>query len=292
MLRIKAPASSANIGPGFDCLGIGLDVYNTYEVEPADTDILENAEDRYNNSDNLFLQAYRAGCEAIGVHDHVRVRFDTQIPSTRGMGSSAAFLAAGVAAAGALHGNVFTKDDIFQLITRIEGHPDNTGPCVYGGLCASLKTDSGRWLIRQLPVHESWKFTLLVPDFEISTRQARQILPASYSRADTAASVANALMVTQALRDGDAELLQSACRDVIHEPYRAALISGYEQVRAIACEDTGGRLVISGSGPALLLISKKELSESAGQKIKSAGGHTWQMINARTAQEGIILEGI
>lgn len=292
MLRIKAPASSANIGPGFDCLGLALNVYNTYDVALADHDILENVEERYNSTDNLFLKAYRAGCEAIGVRDSVRVRFDCQIPSTRGMGSSAAFLAAGAAAASALHDNALSREEIFQLITEMEGHPDNTGPCVFGGLCASLKTDSGTWLLRKRNVHESWMFTLLVPDFEVSTFQARKILPDSYSRKETVSSVANALMLAEALKDGDEELLRSACRDVIHEPYRSKLISGYEDIRAIVSEDTGGCLVISGSGPALLLLSKRRLSPSATEAVTSLPDARWQIINAGCAEEGIILEEV
>jgi len=291
MLRIKAPASSANLGPGFDCLGIGLNVYNTFEAELSATDLLENVEDRYNNADNLFLQAYRYGCEAIGVSDHVHVRFDCQIPSTRGMGSSAAFIAAGVTAASVLHNNALSREEIFQLITRMEGHPDNTAPCFYGGLCASLKASDGTWLTRKIPLHESWRFTLLVPDFEVSTREARRILPQSYSRADTSASLANAVMVTLALGSGDEGLLKEACNDVIHEPYRAALIDDFDFIRDTVSADTGGRLVISGSGPALLLISKRSLSKEACEKISGIKTHRWQIISAEAAQEGIIIEG-
>lgn len=291
MLRIKAPASSANLGPGFDCLGIGLNIYNTFEAELFPADLLENVEERYNNADNLFLRAYRAGCEAIGAADHVRVRFDCQIPSTRGMGSSAAFIAAGVTAASVLHGNALSREEIFQLITHMEGHPDNTAPCFYGGLCASLKAADNTWLTRKIPLHDSWRFTLLVPDFEISTKQARKILPERYSRTDTASSLANAVMVTIALERGDAALLKEACRDVIHEPYRASLIDDFTYIRDTVSADTGGSLVISGSGPALLLISKQPLSQAAQEKISGIKTHRWQIISAAAAQEGIIIEG-
>ena len=292
MLRIKAPASSANLGPGFDCLGLALDVCNQFDVCLNETDILENVEDRYNNSDNLFLQAYRAGCQAIGISDHVRVNFDCQIPSTRGMGSSAAFITAGVCAASALHNNALSKDEIFQIISRMEGHPDNTAPCLYGGLTCSLKDEDGRFITRKMPLHDSWKFTLLVPDFEVSTKKAREILPESYSRKAVSETSSHAILLMHALAEGDEELLNTACRDIIHEPYRTKLIDGYDTVRTIAETDTGGKPAVSGSGPALLLISKKQLSKEAKMKIASIQEHSWNIIETRIAQEGIAIQGI
>ena len=176
MVRIEAPASSANLGPGFDTLGIALNVYNTFETELSETDILENCDERYNNADNLFLQAYRKGCEAIGVNDHVRVRFTCDIPSSRGMGSSAAFIAAGVSAASVLHENALSKEEIFQISTRMEGHPDNIAPCIYGGLTASLKALDNTWIHRSLEIHDSWIFTQLIPDFRIRSQRDSQCL--------------------------------------------------------------------------------------------------------------------
>ena len=290
MVRIEAPASSANLGPGFDTLGIALNVYNTFETELSETDILENCDERYNNANNLFLQAYRKGCEAIGVKDHVRVRFACDIPASRGMGSSAAFIAAGVSAASVLHENALSKEEIFQIATQMEGHPDNIAPCIYGGLIASLKALDNTWIHRSLAIHDSWIFTQLIPDFEVDTKKARAALPDFYSRAEASASVANAILNVYALGNGDLELLKEAGRDVIHEPYRAPLIKGFEDVREIAESDTGGKLLISGSGPSCLLISKKPLSKEAGMRITAVNGD-WKVMALNISPNGLLVNG-
>lgn len=290
MIRIKAPASAANLGPGFDCMGLALSVYNTYDVQLSDHDELINIEERYNNPDNLFLAAYRKGCEAIGVKDHVRVSFHTEIPSTRGMGSSASFIAAGIAAAGILHDNALGKDEIFQLMSQMEGHPDNTAPCLYGGLTASFQTDDGTYICRKMKLDESWKFTLFIPGYEVSTKEARNALPQFYSRSDAAKSLAGAIFSLEALRTGDLELLKQTARDVIHEPYRAKLIRSFEMIRKTAEEDTGGRLIISGSGPACLLIAKQYLSEAAREKL-SAIEEGMKIQNVSAAAGGLLING-
>lgn len=290
MIRIEAPASSANLGPGFDCLGIALDIYNTFDVALSETDILENVEERYRNADNLFLTSWHKGCEAIGVKDHVRVKFDCKIPSTRGMGSSAAFIAAGIAAASVLHDHALSKEEIFQLITKIEGHPDNTAPCLYGGLIASLKASDNTYIHRRIEVNDSFCFTLLVPDYEVSTKKARKALPDSYSRHDTSASVANAILNVEALRSGDMALLKEAGRDIIHEPYRAKLIKDFEKVKQLAENDTDGKLFISGSGPACLLVSKRTLSIGAQKEISSTAGN-WTVHPVNIAKDGLLVNG-
>lgn len=290
MIRIDAPASSANLGPGFDCLGLALNIYNTYEAELWEYDLLENAEERYRNSDNLFLQAYRKGCEAIGVNDHVRVRFECRIPSTRGLGSSAAFITAGVAAASALHGNALSKEKIFELITEMEGHPDNTAPCLYGGLTASAITGKNTYVTRQIETAPSLCFTVLIPDYEVDTKTARKALPQSYSRSDTAVTAARAILSLEALRTGDIRLLKQVCRDVIHEPYRAKLIHGFEEMRSLCEADTDGRLVISGSGPACLLISERRLCEEAKQKLAAEYGGL-MIKEVRIAEKGLLING-
>ena len=141
-MKIKTPATSANLGVGFDCFGIALDLFNTFDVKLSDKDHLENVEEQFNNPDNLFLKAYHKGCESIGVSDSVSIIFDTQIPCSRGLGSSASLITAGLFCASALHNNALTKDEIFQLASLMEGHPDNVAPCIFGGMTISLHQDN------------------------------------------------------------------------------------------------------------------------------------------------------
>lgn len=291
MLRIKAPASSANLGPGFDCLGLAFDVYNTFDVELSPADILENCEERFNSEDNLFLKAYRKGCQAIGVSDHIHVIFDCDIPVSRGMGSSAAFISAGITAASALHGNALSKDEIFRLLCKMEGHPDNASAALFGGLCAAEILSDGSCIVRNLPVHDIWKFTLLVPDFEIETSGARELLPYAYPRSTLVRNTIHAILMTEALRSGDTQLLRTAASDLAHEPYRRDLIKDYEKVRGISEKDTDGRLVISGSGPTCLLIADRYLSDSAKKAIQNLSDSRWRIIEAGIAYDGTVCGG-
>ena len=286
MLLIKAPASSANMGPGFDCLGLAVNIYNSFEVELSDHTCLEGVEERFNNENNLFLQAYRKGCEAIGVSDHIHAVFHCDIPVSRGLGSSASMICAGLTAASALHNDALSEGSIFQLASEMEGHPDNAAPCLFGGMMASLKTENNAFISHPMELHEDWLYTVLIPDFEVSTEEARGILPSDYPRADAAANTAHAIIMTEALRTGSSGLLKLGANDLIHEPYRSTLIDGYETVKNITEKDTDGKMLISGSGSTCILISKRPLSSYALAEIKAIPGHSWQVREVSPAFAG------
>ena len=275
MITIKAPASSANIGPGFDCLGLALNLYNIFKVDFADKTRLVGVEPRFDNDDNLFLQAYRAGCDELGVKpEPLYVEFDTDIPVSRGLGSSSSLLCAGLEAANRLHGEPMNREELFQLAARMEGHPDNVAPCIFGGLTAAAMA-GGRVVCRQFSIHPAYKFTALIPDFEVSTEMARSVLPGEYSRDIVVKNSSNLMLLCSALANGDMALLRSVGVDYIHEPYRRKLIRGYERVREIVESDTGGVMLISGSGSACLLIHKKEISYRALSRIAAVDEATW-----------------
>ena len=286
MMRINTPASSANIGPGFDCLGIAFKVYNSFDVKIADETKLFHVEDRFNNSDNLFLQAYRKGCAFLNIEDHIHVDFQCDIPVTRGLGSSASFIVAGITAASILHQNALSEDQIFQLSCSMEGHPDNIAPCFYGGLTASLTARDNTFVTRKIPLDQNWKYTLLIPSFEVSTKQARNILPKEYSRNIASRNTANAILSIEALRNGDEALLKESTVDFFHEPYRRTLIKDFDKLKTICEEDTGGVVVISGSGPTCLLISKTDLSDLALNIIQSFPQSEWKIQRVDIAEKG------
>ena len=169
MLSIKTSASTSNLGPGFDCLGLALNLYNHFEVELSDKDKLINVEEQYNNPDNLFLKAYHKAMELIGKDDHVTVSFDCQVPTSRGLGSSSTLIVGGITAASALHDNALSRDQIFQLASQMEGHPDNASPCVFGAFQASMKKDDGNFIHYPLSFHPELILTVFIPDFEVET---------------------------------------------------------------------------------------------------------------------------
>jgi len=277
MITIKAPATSANLGPGFDCLGMSFDIYNTFEVERADSDSLENVEDRFNNADNLFLRAYHYGMQKIGMEDGIHAVFHCDIPVSRGLGSSAAMITAGLSAASALHDDALSENDIFQCASDLEGHPDNAAPCLFGGLTASMHYKD-RYITHQLQLDEDWFYHVFIPDFEVSTEEARAILPASYPRAVAAANGSYLLYMSEALRTGSLTLLQAGARDAIHEPYRRKLIPGFDQLKELCEKECNGAFLISGSGSTCLLISKNPVNAHIKKEISSMPDHHWEIV--------------
>ncbi|MBQ6544448.1 MAG: homoserine kinase [Lachnospiraceae bacterium] len=289
MLTIRTPATSANIGPGFDCLGLALAIYNTFTVEKSDTWERLGADERFPVADDLFLTAYRKGCGVIGECTPIHVRFDTSIPACSGLGSSASLICAGLAAAGALHGNALSRQDLLTLSTEMEGHPDNVAPCILGGLVASANGRGGL-VSKNLPIDARWRFTVLMPDFEISTEEARRRLPPSYTREEAVQNAANAILVSHALSTGDLGLILSQGEDRFHEPYRKGLIADYERIRKILESSLDGRLFISGSGPTLLFVSQEEPKTRLIEQITKETVAYWRVKTVPVAAGMVVRE--
>lgn len=283
MITIKTPATSANLGPGFDSFGLALQIYNTFEVETSNTLKIDNVPQRYNNPNNLFVKAYQKGCQAIGIHDSIHVKFDTNIPVSRGLGSSASLICGGLYAASVLHDSALSSQQIFQLASVMEGHPDNAAPCIFGGLMASLK-EKDIFFTHRLSLHEDWKYTVFIPDFKVSTEQARKILPSSYPRNIVASNGAHAALMAEALRTGDLSLLKKAAVDQIHEPYRKTLIDEFDALKEIT--QPYGAFLISGSGSTCILISKETLQEKTKAQISHLKHH-WKVLETNIANHGV-----
>lgn len=257
-VTVRVPASTANLGPGFDSFGCALGLYNelTFAFQEKGLTIT-GCDPQYANSRNL---AYVAYCEAIkemglpveGLHIHIT----GDVPVSRGLGSSAALLAAGALGASALHGNRLERAELLTVTTRIEGHPDNLAPAIYGGLTASLMED-GVPVAMDFPLSPDWQFVALVPDFELSTKMARAALPKSVPHRDAVYNVSHAALLLKALELGDENLLQKAMGDRLHQPYRKSLIQGYDRMEEIARACGAAGFCISGAGPTLLCLTKE-----------------------------------
>jgi len=284
-MRIRTSASTSNLGPGFDCLGLALNIYNYFDVHLSDKDILLNIDDAYNNEDNLFLQAYRQGIKHLEVDDHIKVSFDCDVPVARGLGSSSTLIVGGLLAASVLHNNALSKQEVFQLASQMEGHPDNAAPCVFGGFCASFKDSKGQFITRQLSFSDWLKMSVFIPDFEVKTETARAMLPDTYPKKITVNNSSKAIMMVKALQDGDINLLRECAQDEIHEPYRRTLIEEYEEIKEIYQKDTDGVLLISGSGSTLIGISNRYISMDAVNRINSLK-HNWHKKDVSIETEG------
>ena len=256
---VRVPASSANLGPGFDSFGIAWQLYNELDFQITEAGLsITGCEERYRTEDNLAYRGFRRVLERCGVPcGGVSIRFmRCAIPVSRGLGSSAALIAAGVTAANALYELGLSREELLLLATEVEGHPDNVAPALYGGLGVSAM-DGGRAITRRFPLSEKLHFAALIPPFELSTALARSVLPVELPREDAIFNISRGALLLRALGDGDAELLRFAMDDRIHQRYRAKLIDGFNTARVEAQESGAAGICISGAGPTVLCVSER-----------------------------------
>jgi len=258
---IRVPATSANLGPGFDCLGVALTLYNEFEFTLADSNLIKGCSDEFAGKDNLTLRAFRAAAEEIGLpYQGITIDHRSAVPFTRGLGSSSTCIVAGVAAAFAFMEQANDKARILDIATRIEGHPDNVAPAIYGGFTACMM-EQGHPICLPIANRNDYRFFALVPPFTLSTTESRQVLPTQISRQDATYNLSHAVALTTALTNGQDNLLRIALQDRLHQPYRGKLIPNYDAIlqRLSACPDILGAY-LSGAGPTLMAITKPNTS--------------------------------
>lgn len=256
---VSVPASTANLGPGFDCLGLALALRNTVELYEAkqglEIDVEGEGEDRIAlDTTNLIVRAAEAVFAKVGRRpEGLRVHAVNGIPIGSGLGSSSAAIVGGVAAANALVDGRLGRDELLRLAHELEGHPDNVAAALFGGL--TLVSASGEELLaRALPV-PALKVALALPEVRLSTAEARAALPAQVALKDAVFNIGRALFTVQALTQGDYDLLRFAMADRLHQPYRKALIPGFDAVVMEARKAGAAAVALSGAGPALVAFA-------------------------------------
>jgi len=287
MVTVRIPATTANIGPGFDSFGCALALYNTLSFEETPGGLVfEGCDEAYRTADNLAVVAYRAVMDALGLPmPGLRVGIQADIPICRGLGSSAALIAGGAAAANTLHGGTLSLLDLLGICNAIEGHPDNLAPALLGGMTASMVVDGRAWA-ESYRVHPRLRFTALIPDFELSTHLAREALPKKVPFADAVFNISHAGVLLKALENGDEDVIRLALDDRLHQPYRGKLIPGYLPVRALALECGCTAFCISGAGPTLLCLSFDDAWEAPFRaQIGKIPGH-WRMLSLAVDHQG------
>ena len=262
MKVVRTYATTANLGPGFDTFGLCLDLYNEYSFEVANEYIIEGFNERYNKpSNNLIIQSYEKTFEVLNkAIIPIRLIESIQnIPTSRGLGSSASCILAGVLIAKEIINNdeVLTEDVIFQIASSIEGHPDNIAPLLFGGLTCSFKND--KYYTVKFNVHNNFKFTLCIPSFELKTSDARKVLPQQVKMTDAVSNISHSVALIKALESGNMDLLKIANVDKLHQDYRFPLIKGSDYFKEFA-KDNNATCMISGAGPTILLISDHSLN--------------------------------
>ncbi|HWG84287.1 MAG TPA: homoserine kinase [Deinococcales bacterium] len=256
-VSVRVPATIANLGPGFDALGMAVSLHLEVEARHADEDSFRyEGEGSVPAGDTLIHQAYREVCRLMGREPRpLAVHARNRIPLARGLGSSSAALVAGAAVADALHGHTLGRDGVLRACARLEGHPDNVAPAVLGGFTAS----AGDPLVSvALPTPASWRVLVAVPHFELLTSEARAALPNEFSRADAVFNLARSALMVAAVASGRADALREACRDRLHQPYRAPLVPGLQEAIDGALEAGADAAFLSGAGPSVAAIARDD----------------------------------
>jgi homoserine kinase len=258
-IHVRVPATSANLGPGFDALGLALALYNEVEARESDSVTIEvhgeGAARLPTGADNVVARGVRLAYEAAGrAFKGVALRCVNRVPTARGLGSSAAAWVGGLAAGNALCRGGLSREALVTLATRAEGHPDNVAAAVLGGLTVSCATADGAVSAISLPVPAMLTWVALIPETSSSTEEARAVLPASVPRSDAVFNVQRVALLLAALASGRAEALVPALDDRLHQPYRLGLFPWMPSVVAAAREAGALGCVLSGAGPALLAV--------------------------------------
>ena len=278
-VTIRVPATTANLGPGFDAFGCALSLYTDVTFEEVESGLeITGCDEAFAGPDNMAYTSYCAVLESLSEEIRgVKIHIDAQIPVCRGLGSSAALLVAGAMGANVLRGNKLSTQGLLNITNAMEGHPDNLAPAFFGGLTASM-VDNGLPVTVNFPLHPDWEFLALVPDFDLPTPLARSVLPTEYDREDAVYNIAHGALVLKALELGDEKLLRTAMQDRIHQPYRKKMITDYEQIESLI-RTTGAAFCVSGAGPTLLCITRNAgLEEKLAKKLDAVTSANWQMI--------------
>ncbi|RXZ84522.1 homoserine kinase [Paenibacillaceae bacterium] len=264
---VKVPASTANLGPGFDTLGMALNLYAWIDMSVSDETRIELYGEKMDgvprDKSNLVYKVAQLVFEEAGVSlPELSIAMHSDIPLTRGLGSSATAIVCALTAANALIGSPLSTDRLFQIATKLEGHPDNVGASLFGGIVVAAWDGQRADYIRLEP-HPSLEVLVAIPDFQLSTEKARHALPEQFSMEDTVFNVSRSSLLVAALASGSLELIKHAMKDRLHQPYRAPLIPGMTAILEQATDHGALGAALSGAGPTLLMLVDARSSRKA-----------------------------
>lgn len=287
-VSVKVPATTANIGPGFDCLGMALPIYNTITIEEtvlpgtgveinvlADNDSFDQLSLDHVPSDenSIVYKAVELLYNSIGQSpSELKINIHSNIPVARGLGSSSSVIVGALIAANELLGRPADEVALLSIACEIEGHPDNITPAIVGGLVISSQEEDGSVIYRKLEWPDEWAVTVCVPDFELSTDIARSVLPKEVPMKDAIFNAKRLAMFVQAVHTKDSELMKLALQDRLHQPYRMKLVPGLDKIiDNLRHFDNVLGCVLSGAGSSILVISERNDLD----KIRTIVRDTW-----------------
>lgn len=264
MIRVQVPATTANMGPGLDTLGMALQMYNLVEMEEVGQSLYvevegEGADKIPRGEDNIVYRAAKKVFQTSGYKPlGLRIKLINNIPIARGLGSSAAAIVGGLMGANFLSGGKLGEKELINLACSIEGHPDNVTPALLGGIVVSSMVDGDVKYFKIKPP-QNLKCVVAVPDFHLSTELARNVLPQQVSLTDAIYNISRTSLIVAGLMHGDLSILTSAMDDRLHQPYRSSLVPGMKKVFAAAKLAGAKGVALSGAGPTLIAFGDENL---------------------------------
>ena len=293
-VSVKVPATSANLGPGFDCMGLAIPLYYTITIEETvlpgtgvEINVLagEDMESELHldhipmDENSIIYRAVELLYNSIGqTPSELKITIQSQIPIARGLGSSASVIVGGLIAANELLGRPADEVALLSIATEVEGHPDNVTPAIVGGLVITSQEDDGSIIYKKLDWPEEWHLTVCVPDYELATDISRSVLPKEVPMHDAVFNAQRMAMFVHAIHTKDDELMKLALKDKLHQPYRMKLVPGLEKIIAnLKHEEDVLGTVLSGAGPSILIVSKGNSQD----KIKTIVRDTWADLNVK-----------
>lgn len=290
-MKIIVPATSANLGSGFDSLGLAVNLYNNTYIEESDNIDIASLDgvDVPKDEKNLIYITAKSVFDRCGkTLKGLKIRQESNIPMTRGLGSSSACIIAGLLGANRMLGDPLNTDDLVNLAAKIEGHPDNTTPALLGGLVTAVIEDGRVYYIKQ-EIVGALRLYAFVPDFELSTEYARSLLPQEVERKTAVHNLSRAALMSASLLEGKYENLRVAVNDRLHQPYRMGLIKGGSETMDMAYELGAYGVFLSGAGPTLMAIvdgGDTRFKEKAQQGLVNLGLEAWSLYELEIDNEG------
>ena len=281
-VKVLVPATTANLGPGFDCIGAALKQYNYFQFSLIDTETLDmtiavtgkEASRVSCDRTNLVYQSFLKLYQYLGqTPPNIAINIELGVPLARGLGSSATAIVGGLMGGNQLAGGPLSLSKIMELAITIEGHPDNVVPALLGN-CQLSVGEAGNWQICPIAWHPDLIPVVAIPNFELSTHEARAILPTHLSRHDAIFNIAHLGLLIKALETGNRDWLMMALNDKLHQPYRQRLIKGYDTLKTAVLSVGAYGMVISGAGPTLIALTSSEHAE----QVSSAMADAWMQI--------------
>ena len=284
-ISVKVPATTANLGPGFDCFGMALTLYNKITLEELiypdkglEINMISGEQENENtlftiptDRTNIVYKAVELLYNYVGqTPPALRINIQTDIPVAKGLGSSASVIVGGILAANNLLGNPADEAALLSIANDLEGHPDNITPAMLGGFCLSSAEEDGSILYKKIGWPDDWKIAACMPDYELATQISRSVLPEKVNMEDAIFNLKRSAMFVDALHTQDSELMRFALRDKLHHPYRSRLIPGFMEIKQDIAEmpDVIGT-VISGAGPSIIVIYENNNFDEINKRINS-----------------------